>query len=263
MILNAKGPNSNYVSGDTSGLIALCNGAWKISDGKLKAAVVGGYSMSSDPVIMSMLKKQGLLHNDDQSDASITIGKNAGTIPADGSVFMLLESEESAKERESKILARFLSSGTSFSGRLRYLNQTSNTNEDSDAMLQAIEQCLKQAHAQNGLELKDVGLICMSGSGVSYIDDAEINAVSSLSAKVGRDIPAISISPKFGNLMESSGLLEVCLAKDMLSKSAELPPELFLKGKKLAIDPAKRVALVLRSSLAGDKVCIAFEIPID
>ncbi|MCX6126866.1 MAG: beta-ketoacyl synthase N-terminal-like domain-containing protein [Proteobacteria bacterium] len=256
MILNAKGPNSNYVSGDVSGLLALCNGAWKIGDGKLDGAAVGGYSMASDEITLSMLGQQKLLFKTlATGKCEVELGVNRGTIPSDGSVFLMLESEASAHSREVAPIAKFLGAGTAFSGRLRYLDDLSAVDSDSAAVNRAISQCMHNAK----VDPKDIGIIFASGSGVAYVDGAENSGIKEMQKKFGMDCPVVSLSPLIGNLMEASGLLEVVFAKEILQNKTKLPPVAFFSEFTSSINADKNKFMVVRSSLAGDKVCALFE----
>ena len=77
--------------------------------------------------------------------------------------------------------------------------------------------------------------------------------------KFGMECPVVSLSPLIGNLMEASGLLEIVFAKEILQNETKLPPEAFSSEFTSSVNVDKTKFMVVRSSLAGDKVCALFE----
>lgn len=230
MILDAKGPNSNYTSQGLSGHLALINAARRIKRENVDFAVAGGFNMHSEPVNSRIFKKLGLTE----------------MIPADGAAFVSLERRDAATQRGAKILATYLAGATA-----------------SDAMGplmldvngEAYEGAIRRALSQAGIGAQDIGLVLASATGVSRVDACEFSVLSRVFANV-RDVPAVgTLFPVLGHLLEASGLVELGLLS-WLYEEKELPAPLRFQGQNFKIDSAKPYALILKASPWGEYSCV-------
>ncbi len=241
MVLDSKGPNSNYTSQGLSGHLALINAARRVKRGNVDFAVAGGFNGHTEPVNSGIFKKLGL------TDPSGT----TGLLPADGASFVSLERREAAEGRGAKILATYLAGATA-----------------SDAMGplmldvngEAYEGAIRRALSQAGISAHEIGLVLASSTGIARVDTCEFSVLSRVFANV-RELPAVgTFFPVLGHLMEASGLIELGLLS-WLYERKELPPAVIPSHAEASrwesrIDPTKPYALILKASPWGEYSCV-------
>ncbi len=230
MILDAKGPNSNYTALGLSGHLALINAARRVKRQNVDLAVAGGFCAHTEPVNSAIFKKLGL----------------TDFVPADGAAFVSLERRDGATARGAKVLATYLGGATA-----------------SDAMGpmmldvngEAYEGAIRRALSQAGIGAQDIGLVLASSTGVTRVDACEFSVLSRVFANA-RELPAVgTFFPVLGHLMEASGLVELGLLS-WLYEQQELPAPLRCQGKSSRIDSSKPYALLLKASPWGEYSCV-------
>jgi 3-oxoacyl-(acyl-carrier-protein) synthase len=235
MILDAKGPNSNYTAQGLSGQLAVINAARRIQRGKLDLAVAGGFNLHSEPVNSRIFKKLGL----------------TDLVTADGAAFVSLERREAATSRGAKVLATYLAGATASDGMGPLM---------LDVNGEAYEGAIRRALAQANVGVQDIGLVLASGTGVSRVDACEFSVLSRVFANA-RDLPAVgSFFPALGHMMEASGLLELGLLS-WLYELGELPSHVMASDPQgprwpSRIDSSKPYALILKASPWGEYGCV-------
>lgn len=234
MVLNARGPNSNYMGGEISGQMAVASAVDNIREKRLKCAIAGGYGMNSDEVVMAILKDRGHLK----------------VLPLDAAIFFALENRETAESRSAKILAEHVSEATANVGDLRYLQNPEVNENDVETVIYMIEKCLGQVN----LSKSDIGLVFLSGSGIDYIDQAERKALDTFFEKEQSKPAYASLGSVFGNLMEASGLVEIPISKRLFTQK-KLPEAIALE-QTAQLSESKPFVLILKGSASGDFSCL-------
>jgi 3-oxoacyl-(acyl-carrier-protein) synthase len=233
IILDAKGPNSNYTAAETSGHQALMAAASQVGNGLIDVGVAGGVSSNKNPVFEGMMKLNDLLA-DGQSPAPGA----SGTVFADGAVFLSVSrSENPAGATE---LVNWSRAGGS-------ANVFSEFEASGQIQAGAIRRCLAEA----GVSSHDIGAVFVTGSGISLLDANEQAAVASVFG--GSDVSVVATSRVTGNLMEAGGLFELPFFAAAVSRGG-FPDSVRISGR---FDPAEKpFALVLRTSIYGDVTCL-------
>jgi 3-oxoacyl-[acyl-carrier-protein] synthase II len=132
-----------------------------------------------------------------------------GVVCAEGAGIMLLESLESATEREAAILAEIVG----FASACDAGNIASPSRESIAACIKA---CLDDA----GATCKDIGYINAHATGTELGDIAESQAIAGL---FGAGVPVSSLKGHIGHTMAASGALEGIAAVHMLNAKVILP----------------------------------------
>ncbi len=237
ILFDAKGPNSNYTSAETSGHLAVINGARRIALGRLDAAVAGAFSGHTDDIMQSILEQNDFL----------TAGSGQPSSPmADGSVFFLLEKRAAAERRGAKPLATFVGSAQASNASGKF-----SASEPSD-----VAAAIGRAAKASGISLDQVGLVFASAMGLGKDDSGEGEALQAVFVD-RRSGPAFATTlPLFGNLMEAGGLLEIVLIPKLF-ELGEVPEAMRLTPNcERRVDASKPYVLVLRTSLFGEATCI-------
>lgn len=257
MVLDARGPNSNYTQSATSGMLAVVNGARRVKRGQLDVAVAGGFAAHTEPVNAKIHEGMGFLLKDlgkgTHHVRPFAASGDTGTIIADGAAFVALESRSSATQRGVKPLAAYVSGAFTADGMgpARYDRQGA-----------ALQRAIELALAQGGIAASAIGLVLACASGIQDVDQAELSVLSRVLANE-RDLPALGCSSRvFGNLMEAGGVAELGLAP-LIMASGEVPEAMRAEPgpatsafPRSRIDSRKPFALVVRTSAWGEHACI-------
>ncbi len=235
MILDARGPNNNYTSASTSGLIAVATAARRVARDQLDLAVAGGFAMPSE----------------DQVTRAVQENAGLGTRVASGAVFLGLERREGADARGAKALGRIMGSAQGSDGLGPW---------QRDPHGRGMESAIMRALSEAGLGLDDIGLVLASQHGVRDVDVAELLVLSRVFAKA-RARPALgAFSRAFGNLMEAGGMLELASASALLERptlpaAIQMAPNVAHQwnGK---IDASKPHALIVKTGFSGESVAL-------
>ena len=230
--LDARGPNSNYTTMETSSHMAVMGATRALKLGRLDCAVVGGYTAHSNKEFISSMKQRGLYD---------------GTPIAEGAAFATLETRANASKRGAKPVCRIVSCAAATDAMGPY-----KTNSQSPVLTDLVKQTLQNAKVQAA----DIGIIMTSGSGLAAVDNAEQTAIDSIWS--GASKPAMaSTSARWGNLVEAGGLAEIAFLSSCYSKKT-VPSSAKVKNSG-EFNPGKRNALVLRSSPWGEYSCMIVE----
>jgi 3-oxoacyl-[acyl-carrier-protein] synthase II len=245
IILDAKGPNSNYTSCETSGHLAVLNATRRIQSGRIDAAVGGGFSAHTEPVVENMLVQNGITKRQVTDSGS-------GTTLADGSVFFILEDQEKAAARGARVHAEIVGGAISNEGQSGFLRIGENPK-----LINAMTRCLNDA----GVKASEVGLVLTSGTGLDLLDQAERKAVDVVFNDLSEKPAVGSLGKITGNLMEAGGLQEVVLAPKLFSEG-KLPESMQVsEGCSNKIDSSKPYTLITRGSMFGNWSCLLVKNP--
>ena len=240
MLLEARGPNSNYTATAVSGHLALVNAARRIERGALDLAVAGGFTAHTEPVNAAAFWQQGLARDDD--------GAGDGLALADGATFIALERRQAAAARGARPLATFVAAA---------LANDATGPLSADPTGAALEVAVRRALTAAGVDAAQIGLILAGAGGTMSVERMELDVLSRVFAKV-RAQPALGAFPRaLGHMMEAGGLLELALLPRLYA-AGEIPrgAAVSTAGFGTQIDGARPYALVLVTSPWGDISCI-------
>ena len=233
MILDARGPNSNYTSSMTSGMTALMNGARRVCRGQLRVAVAGGFAF--------------LNAGDVNERVYLHAGFDAHPF-ADGAAFATLERREQAVTRGMKPLATLHAfAASSDAGAVWALDDGG----------QALERAIGRALADSGVRPADIGLVLATDSARPGLEARGLTVLSRVFANA-RAQPAVgNFSRRFGDLMEGAGAIELAVAAKIL-ETGKVPAGLISAAASAAgfgVDvPKAALALVIRQGFNGESV---------
>jgi 3-oxoacyl-(acyl-carrier-protein) synthase len=248
ILLGAKGPNSNYTSGEVSGTMAVINAANRIRYGRIDSAVAGGFSGHNEAIIRSMLSQNQLLASGESAANQPPVlrpydSSHPGTQIADGSIFYLLETRSAAIKAGRSPLATFISGANGSETKGGFV-QT----RKPPVLAETIKRCLKQANVNE----QDVGLIFTAGTGIPSLDSLELASIDMVFGETAEKPAVGTLSRAFGNLMEAGGLLEIGLAARVFDEGKIHSSMSVAEGYSKVVNPNKPYSLILRSSVFSD-----------
>lgn len=227
--LKLFGPNVTITQKDPSGLNALLFSSLAISSGRARAMLAGAvdewnavYAMGFDRV--------GALRGEDRA---------SGIVQGEGGFAILLEKEESARERGATILARLGGIGTAGVPTEPYRFVP-----DRAAIARAIRGALDGA----GAAPADVHLWLPSANGVVEMDRAEVAVMAEI---FGSGVPrAIHVKQAIGEMAAAGGAQIVTACRALADPEAPFPA-----------DAAPRRVLVNSFGAGGNFFAAVFESP--
>jgi 3-oxoacyl-[acyl-carrier-protein] synthase II len=173
-----------------------------IRRGEIDYALTGGLDSMINPIGLSGFCLLGALSTDNESPESASrpfdLTRN-GFVLGEGAAFLVLESEESAKERGAKIYAELAGEGNSLSS-----YRITDSPASGDGAYQAVEQALYDAD----LSPKDVDYINAHGTSTKMNDLSETNAIKHVFKENAYQIPVSSTKSQTGHLIAAAGALE-------------------------------------------------------
>jgi 3-oxoacyl-[acyl-carrier-protein] synthase II len=246
ILLESKGPNDNYTSGEISSLVGMHVALRSLRRGRIKMAVCGGYSSQTNPYSLEVVRGRGDLSPlYDQASLGHDLKMRGGTIPADAAAFAAIESEIGPERRDLEI-ARL--HGTALASNSRGPTELGECKSDAGIISEMIGRCLDDA----GIAAQDLDFIFVSDSGISRIDQTELAAIELLNGQAGTQIPVLSIASVTKNLFEASGVVEIGVAARM-SAEGVIPPVMCLGSMpELSKTKSRHQFVIIRSSGFGE-----------
>lgn len=233
--LDARGPNSNYTTLETSSHMALIGAIRSMKLGRLDCAIAGGYTAHSDKVFTSAMKMRGYAEC---------------TPIAEGAVFATIEQRSSADKRGAKAVCRVLAcaAGSDAIGPYGKMDEAS-------VFPDLIKNCLASACVQT----EDVEIIMLTGSEVPSVTTGEKSAIQKVWNDKTTPILATTAT-RWGNLMEAGGIAEIGFLKNAYDKG-EIPASAVTEGwegtkNTKSFNPSNKIALILRASPYGEYSCL-------
>ena len=161
------GQAHTFSNDENSGLSALEAAVKALQRGEVDTAVVGAVDFGCDP--RNIYTADKLRSFSTKHSTSVPFDKTAdGAFPTDGSVCLILKTEEQALKDGDRIYA--LIDGISKSNSL-HLN-------DSESLKKAYTAALNKAWNESGMELGNIGALETSASGNSELDKLEAEAIA-------------------------------------------------------------------------------------
>ena len=235
----AKGGIISPVMADASGAAAIAE-AWRhIVLGEADVAICGGVETGIEAVPVAAFTQLGILstNNDDPPGACRPFDKDRdGMVFGEGGALMLIETEQHAKARGARILARLMGAGIT-SDSYDVVQPDPSGERAGDAITRAIELA--------GLTPADIDHINAHATGTTFGDLAEARAIRNA---LGDHTPAV-YAPKaaLGHSLGAAGAVEAVLTVQAL-RDGVVPPTLNLKD----LDPEIDLDVVAGQRRRGD-----------
>jgi 3-oxoacyl-(acyl-carrier-protein) synthase len=241
IILDAEGPNSNYVSGPTSGQLAVLSAARRIRRKQLDCAFAGGHGFASEAFTPDFLGGGGVTGQERGKDAELV----------DGAAFVMLERRESAVARGLSPLVSFVGAGA-VSACLQP--------GESDAM-RGLAATIQSTLHSCGVNPLDVGLVFLTPCADAATAKAIVGRLKEIFAEKTPAVASLSI---LGDLMEASGLIEIGVIPYFWTRES-LPENCLVQaaidaGFSPRIDSLRRYALVITATSTGEHVCMLWRV---
>ncbi len=234
--LDARGPNSNYTSLETSSHMAIIGAVRSMKLGRLDCAVTGGYSAHSDRVFTSAIKLRG--HANDVAPI------------AEGAAFATLEQRAAAEKRGAKIMGKIMACAAA-SDAVGPYGQIPESSVYSDL--------IQSTMSKAGISADDVEVVMVTGSAINDVTATEKAAIEKVWKEKKKPIVATTAT-RWGNMMEAGGIAEIGFLQKAYAKS-EVPSSAVAeewKGYKSTqeFNPSNKVAMILRASPYGEYSCL-------
>jgi beta-ketoacyl ACP synthase len=255
----AKGGIISPLMADASGAAAIAE-AWRhIVLGEADIAICGGVETHIEAVPIAAFTQLGMLstNNDDPPGACRPFDKDRdGMVFGEGGALMIIETEQHAKARGARILARLMGAAVT-SDALDIVKPDPDGERAGDAIARAIHLA--------GLAPADIDHVNAHATGTDFGDLAEARAIRNA---LGRHTPAV-YAPKaaLGHSLGAAGAVEAVLTVQAL-RDGVVPPTLNLKDLDPEIDldvvtnqPRRddyRYAISDSFGLGGHNVALAF-----
>jgi 3-oxoacyl-[acyl-carrier-protein] synthase-1 len=252
---NLKGTNACITNHSVGGLLAVIEAFEALRAGEADRVVAVGHETPIEPQMVLYYHRVGLLA--ERSVRPFDAARD-GSQFGEGAGALVLETEDSARERRASVLGEVLGTGyaTEAVGLLAI-------REDGDGPARAIEQALDDA----GLRPADVGMIAAHANGTAASDASEAAAIRRV---FGRSAPPITgFKWVFGHLIAAAGIVEAVVALAAMKRGvvpgianlATLDPA--CEGLPISARhqvPRSDVALVLCRGFAGTNAAVLLRV---
>jgi 3-oxoacyl-[acyl-carrier-protein] synthase I len=197
-----KGANHNITNHAVGGLQALQEAYFAIKSNLIKRAVVVAYDFGNEPQALLNYGKLGLLS---QHDLKPFDKAHDGTVLAEGAAALVLESEESARERDADCLVEVMAgfSTTECEGVFSIENDAT-----------GLSCLLKKTLDENKLNPSDIGMVIAHGNGNIKSDSTEAKAIVDTFGE--NSLAVTSFKWSVGHTLAASGLIDSVLTVNAL-----------------------------------------------
>lgn len=207
--LGIKGPVFSVNSACTSAAHAVIQGRLMIQSGMVDAALVGG---TDAPFTYGLLKAWEALRVVSNDTCRPFCKDHSGMVLGEGSGMLVLESEQHAVQRDTRIYAELAGCGmTSDAGHI--------TRPDVDGIAHAISNALKDA----GLAADTVDYVNAHGTGTPASDQAETEALHRVFGAHAKALAVSSTKSMHGHALGAASALEL-IATVLSIRNNLIPP---------------------------------------
>lgn len=202
-----RGPNMAVVTACATGSNSLGEAFEMIARGDADAIIAGGAEAATNPLIIAgfNVMKALSVNNDNPAGACRPFDLHRdGFVMSEGSVVLVLEELEHAKERKANILAEFIGYGTSVDA-----NHMASPLEDAGGAILAIRRAIKRA----GIDPSEIDYINTHGTATDLNDKTETKAIKEVLGEHAYGVNITSSKSMTGHLFGAAGALEalVCV----------------------------------------------------
>jgi 3-oxoacyl-[acyl-carrier-protein] synthase-1 len=246
-----KGTNACITNHSVGGLLAVLEAYCAVRDGEADRVVAVGHETPIEPQMVLYYHDVGLLASESLRPFD---ARRDGSQFGEGAGSLMLETADSARERNAKVLGYVLGGGYATEGEGLLAIRA-----DGDGPERAIRHALDEA----GLRPADVGMIVAHANGTRASDASEAAALLRV---FGKEMPPVTgFKWAFGHLIAAAGIIEAAVGLAALQANVvpgiaalrELDPD--CAG--LAVSPSHQVprsnvALVLCRGFAGTNAAV-------
>lgn len=198
-----KGYNVTVANGAQSGLQSVCY-AYDVIRSKEESVMVAAGTDENTEVTEYLYNKYGVKASD------LPYSGGEGFVLGEGSVSVVLESEEYADKHNSKKYAQVISCGMAHCPK-----EYSDQRVDADTVKKAITDACKKA----GLFLEQIGFISGFGCGIKEIDEGELEVYREL---FGVNKPILSVKAATGDARAASAAMQLAQAAKVLHGDTDI-----------------------------------------
>jgi 3-oxoacyl-[acyl-carrier-protein] synthase II len=197
-----------------AGTLAVAHAAALVERGTAPVVLCGGTDSLVNPIALGGMSRIGAPSPRAERDACRPFDRRRdGLVIGEGAAMFVVESEERARARGVRPLARILGWGSSGDA-----HRPTAPLPDGSAAARAMERALARAR----LSARDVGYVNAHGTGTLLNDPAEARAIRKALGGPADRTPVSSIKGAVGHLMVASGAIE--LAASLLAFERDLLP---------------------------------------
>jgi 3-oxoacyl-[acyl-carrier-protein] synthase II len=200
-LLELKGPVIVHASACAAGCLAVTHGASLIERGMTSIVLCGGADSMVNPLGIGGFSRLGAPSPRNEPDACRPFDRRRdGLAIGEGSAMFVLESEDRARARGARGVARVLGWGST-----QDAYRATAPRPDGVAAQRAMERAIERAD----LPREAIGYINAHGTGTPLNDPAECRAIHGAFRKEVDNIQVSSIKGAVGHLMAASGAIEL------------------------------------------------------
>jgi 3-oxoacyl-(acyl-carrier-protein) synthase len=260
--LGIKGRARTFVCDRASGAYALVHAAETIVRGQADTVIAGGTEQPLSPYAWLCCQTGGFLTpagNAEPQGAYRPFDRgHSGTVAGEGSVFLVMERYEHARDRGAAILAELAGWAVNNDGYMPYYTNDPHGRTLSVAMTRSLQRA--------GIGVADLGCVVADGSAVPREDAAEVLALKNMLGGQADQVPVTSVKAAYGHLFGAAGPADAAVAIRML-KHGRIPPVAnlrrpapgfdldFVTGTPRTADSLRHV-LVTSRGLGGVNACL-------
>jgi 3-oxoacyl-(acyl-carrier-protein) synthase len=217
--LGIKGRARTFVCDRASGAYALLHAAETIVRDQADVVLAGGTEQPLSPYAWLCCQTGGFLTpagNAQPETAYRPFDRgHGGTVVGEGSVFLILEGYEHARERGANILAELTGWALNTDGYMPYYTSEPHGHTLSVAIRRSLDRA--------GITAADLSCVLADGSAVPREDASEVLAIKTALGEHAGRIPVTTVKAAFGHLLGSATAADVAVAAAMI-KHGRIPP---------------------------------------
>ncbi len=197
-----RGINSTVAGGVTAGLQAINYASDLIRSSQANTLLVGGVEELCYETLLGF-DKSGLLCGTDSGDGAFPVPfdkRRKGFALSEGASLLMLEEEESARDRGAKILAEIKGYGYAYD--LKRLKH----NQD---LIEAISRSIQDAAKESGLRMDEIDCLSASANGSIHGDRCEAKGIHLAFQERASSLPVTAIKSTLGETLGASGPFQV------------------------------------------------------
>jgi len=200
-LLRLRGPSVIHVSACAAGALSVAHAASLIRRGAASLVLCGGADSMVNPLGLGGMSRLGAPSPRHEADACRPFDRRRdGLVIGEGAAMFVVESEERARARGAKPLARILGWAST-----QDAYRVTAPRPDGSAARRAMEQALSRAQLTAGA----IGYINAHGTGTPLNDPAEARAIRDALGTHVDTVPVSSIKGAIGHLMAAAGAVEL------------------------------------------------------